>query len=92
MDQNRCRDGMDRLESKIDGLDYRVDLKLEKIEVILEAQHESLKEHMHRTSLLEKEILPIKAFQNQLIGIGKFIGVVGILSSLVATFLKIFGK
>jgi len=93
MDSNhRCGDKFDRLEEKIEGLDYRMDLKMEKIETILTSQHESLSEHMRRTSLLEQEILPIKAFQNQLIGIGKFLGAVGILSSMIATILKVFGK
>ena len=89
---HRCRDGMERLEEKIDGLDYRIDLKLDKIETILESQHESLQLHMKRTTQIEQELLPIKAQQNQLIGAIKVISLLGVIASVGSFLLKIFLK
>jgi NurA-like 5'-3' nuclease len=44
-----------RIEDKID----RISDKISSIDVTLVSQHESLKEHMRRTELLEKAVEPI---------------------------------
>jgi hypothetical protein len=46
---------LDRIETKIDKLDSRLD----SVDVTLAKQHESLKDHIRRTELLEQEIKPV---------------------------------
>ena len=47
---------LDRIESKIDDISDH----LASVDVTLKGQHITLKEHMRRTELLEKDLAPIK--------------------------------
>lgn len=49
-------DKLIRIENKID----RLDEKLGTVNVILASQHESLKDHIRRTEILEEAIIPLK--------------------------------
>ena len=62
---------LERIELKIDDSNEH----LAKIDVTLAAQHVSLKEHMRRTALIEKELQPIKKHVNMVQGALRLIGV-----------------
>lgn len=62
-----------RLENKLDKLSE----KLSSIDKTLVAQHESLKEHIRRTELLEKDMEPIKKHVIMIQGGVKFLAILG---------------
>lgn len=63
-----------RIEDKIDILTTR----LSSIDSTLAAQHESLKEHMRRTSMLEQDVAPIKKHVNMVQGIIALMAFIGV--------------
>lgn len=60
---------IDRIEDKLD----KVSDKIASIDVTLAAQHESLKEHMRRTLLLEEQLEPVKKHVSMVNGALKLI-------------------
>lgn len=68
-----------RIEEKIDKIDDSVG----RIDVTLAAQHESLKDHMRRTSLLEESIRPLEKHVNMFNGALKLIGILAMLAAIV---------
>lgn len=73
----------DNLEAKVDKLDTRldgIDIGLTKQNAILESQHESLKEHMKRSDLLEAKVLPMEKFIDRLTFSGILLGSLGSLA------------
>ena len=62
-------DRLERIESKIDKLDD----KICSVNVILAAQHESLKDHIRRTEILESAIVPLKRNDAMIVGALKLI-------------------
>jgi endonuclease III len=48
--------------------------RLNSIDNTLAAQHETLKEHIRRTELLEKTIEPLKEQSSMVVGVFKFLG------------------
>jgi hypothetical protein len=86
------RSQLDRIESKVDGLDSRLD-SVEKVQVKQEA---NLGEHMRRTVLLEEaqaatqaEIKPLTLQRARMEGALKVIGLIATGVSLVAGCIKI---
>lgn len=65
-----------RIENKID----KISDKIGSIDVTLAAQHESLKEHIRRTNLLEKDMTPIKTHVDMVHGVLKFFGFVSVMA------------
>jgi len=63
-------------------LDKIVD-KLGAIDSTLAAQHVTLQEHTRRSTLLEEDMKPIKKHVNMVEGAIKFIGLVGIIATIV---------
>jgi hypothetical protein len=53
--------------------------KLQNIDVTLAAQHETLKDHIRRTEILEVKLEPVEKHVNMVNGAIKFIGLVGII-------------
>lgn len=76
---------LNRLENKIDKLDERLD----SINITLAAQHVCLEDHIKRTALLENEVGPLKSFMNQIMGVGKFIGILSLIFSILAIIYKL---
>ena len=74
-----------RIENKIDKLDQRLD----NIDLTLARQNVSLEDHIKRTNMLEEEIKPIKALTYQIIGVGKFIGLLSLLCGIIAFVVKV---
>ena len=72
----------DRLEEKLDG----VTEKIHSIDNTLAAQHESLKEHIRRTRLLEDSIEPVKKHVAMVEGVLKFIGGASVMAAIVQLF------
>jgi len=72
-------DDINRLEVKVDKVLERVG----NIDVTLAAQHESLKDHIRRTELLEGEIEPIKKHVAMVGGAMKALGVLALLAGIV---------
>lgn len=70
-------------ELKID----RILIKIASIDSTLKAQHESLKEHMHRTELLEKRMEKAEKSTSMLSGALKALGSAGILA-LIGRFFR----
>lgn len=59
------------------------------IKVTLAAQHESLKLHMRRSDALEAQVEIIKKDANMLHGALKLIGLIGVISGIATSVLKI---
>jgi len=68
---------LERIEIKIDNITGH----LGSIDNTLTAQHVTLKEHMRRTALLEKEIAPIKKHVNMVQGA---IALITLLATIIA--------
>ncbi len=75
---------LDRIESKIDKLTDRIG----SIDVTLASQHESLKEHIRRTELLETDVAPIKRHVAMIQGVLKFIMLLSVLVGIVTALTK----
>ena len=69
---------LERIENKIDVL---VD-KMGEQNATLAAQHISLKEHIRRTDLLEKQMEPVRIHVANVQGILRFIGVLAMLAAI----------
>lgn len=74
-----------RIENKIDNLSD----KIASIDVTLAAQHESLKYHIKRTDLLEKELTPIKKHSVMFQGMLKLLVYVGIVAGIIEAIVKL---
>lgn len=73
----------DRMETKLDRISERIN----SIDVTLASQHESLREHIRRTSILEEEIKPLKNHVLMAAGAAKIIGLmVGAVGLCAAVF------
>ncbi len=72
-------DRLVRIEDKIDA----VGQKIGSIDVTLASQHESLKDHMRRTELLEQSIEPIKKHVNMVSGALKLIGLLATIGAII---------
>lgn len=57
--------------------------KLHTIDITLAAQHESLKDHMRRTELLEKDLEPVKKHVFMVNGAIKLISIIGVLAAII---------
>lgn len=76
---------LDRIENKLDAIALRVN----NVDITLAAQHESLKDHIRRTEILEEEIKPIKAHVDGLKGIIKALKIISILA-IIAEAVRLF--
>lgn len=79
-------DALKRIEDKVDKLDSRLDV----IDITLTKQGNDLSYHIKRTDILESQISPIRDSYQQLMGVVKFIGFLGLLVSIVVGLSKIF--
>lgn len=70
---------LERVEDKVDGIAKDVSA----INSTLSAQHESLKEHIRRTELLEAELKPVKRHVDMVSGAIKAITVAGAIIALI---------
>lgn len=70
---------LDRIEDKVDAISN----KLQDTNVILAAQHESLKQHMRRTQLLEEAVKPIERHVSRVEGALKLLGVLATIAAVV---------
>lgn len=69
---------LERIEKKVDDTNEH----LASIDRTLAAQHESLKDHIRRTSILEEEIKPLKEHMIMIKGVIKFMGLLTGLGAL----------
>lgn len=76
----------DKRLDKIDEKLSKIDDKLGSIDTTLAAQHVSLKEHMRRTELLEKEIRPIKTHVNMVQGAIALITILATIAGIIQIF------
>jgi len=77
---------IERIEAKVDTIQETIG----EINTTLALQHESLREHMHRTSLLEEELLPIRKTLNKAEGIIDLLLVLAAVAALVTLFMEFF--
>lgn len=78
-------DRLIRIEDKLD----KVNEHLGAIDVTLASQHESLKEHIKRTSILEEELKPIKKHTVMTQGILKFLMYISGMMALIGALIKV---
>ncbi len=71
---------LERIERKLDDSNDH----LASIDVTLAMQHESLRDHIRRTTLLEQELRPIKKHVDMVSGVLKFIVIIGVILGIVA--------
>lgn len=57
--------------------------RLNSIDKTLAAQHVSLKDHIRRTEILEKQIEPLKSSLDMIKGVFKFIALVGVIATII---------
>lgn len=65
----------------------KLDIRLGSIDSTLAAQHESLKDHIRRTEILESRIVPVEKHVVMTQGALKFIGILSLLAGIVEVFL-----
>lgn len=64
--------------------------RLGSIDSTLAAQHESLRDHMRRTEILEKAIVPVTKQMNMINGAGKLITAAGVLATILEFIHRMF--
>lgn len=69
---------LERIEVKLDDLSDH----LASIDITLGQQHVSLKEHIRRTNILEKELVPVKRHVHMVEGALKLLGVLAAIGSI----------
>lgn len=79
-------DQLNRIESKIDGLDKRIG----NLEVIAAVQHSTLEEHTSRSTKLENIVMPIKSDIDKFKGALQFIGLLGIAAGILDVIIRLF--
>lgn len=77
-----------RIEDKVD----KIIEKISSIDVTLAAQHVSLKDHIRRTEILEKEMKPVKKHAERVKITFGLIGGVSVVLGIIETVLKLLGK
>lgn len=70
---------IERIEIKLDAISD----KLGDTNVILAAQHESLKQHMRRSDALERSIEPLKKHVNRVDGALRLLGLLAAIAAIV---------
>jgi archaellum component FlaC len=70
---------IERIEAKIDDIGEHIN----DTNVILAKQHESLKDHMRRTELLEEAIKPVQKHVSMVDGAMRLIGITAALAAIV---------
>jgi len=78
----------ERIEKKVD----KIGEDIGEIKVTLAAQHESLKDHMRRTEILEGKVIPLEKHDAMAIGVIKFLGLGGAMAAIVKVILMFAGK
>lgn len=73
---------LERIEVKLDDISDH----LSSIDVTLGKQHISLKEHIRRTELLEKDVAPIKKHVSRVEGAAKLIALLSALAIILELF------
>jgi len=95
-------DKIDKIADTIEKNDKETDVRLDNIEKVLITQEMNLKEHMRRSDHLENivesmqvkreaEIAPIKKHINMVEGVFKFLGILGIVVSILGGIAKLIG-
>lgn len=77
-----------RVEDKLDSIIKDIG----SINVVLAAQHETLKEHIRRTEILEREIEPIKKHVAMVHGGMKLIGLLSVIAAIVESIVQVISK
>lgn len=77
---------LERIENKVDTIKDH----LGSMDATLQGQHISLKEHMRRTELLEKQVEPIKKHVDMMTGALKLLGVLATIAAIYEGFRMIF--
>lgn len=78
---------LERIEKKVDDLSDH----LSSIDITLAAQHVSLREHIKRTALLEKEMAPVKKHVNMVHGAIRLIMLTASIVAVIES-IKVFVK
>lgn len=65
----------------------KIDNRLDSVDTKLAVYNEQLKIHIKRTELLEQDLHPIKEHVQQVKGAGKLVGLLALLSTILATIL-----
>lgn len=90
---------LDKMEHRQELHARDSDVRLDNIEKVLIVQEQNLKEHMRRSDHLEdvvetmreKEITPMRKHINMVEGAFKFLGILGVIVSVIGGILKIVG-
>lgn len=77
-----------KIEAKID----QIHEKLSEVEKLQAIHNEILDAHHKRSTMLEEEFKPIRILVYQIVGIGKFLGIVAVSCSIAAFVMKVLGK
>ena len=77
---------LDRIENKVDSISNKLGATNE----ILAAQHESLKQHMRRSDLLEESIRPLQKHVSMMDAGFKLLGIAATMAAIVELILKLF--
>ena len=76
---------LERMESKIDSISARMN----GIDRTLVRQAMSLEEHMRRTDILEKKLVPVEKHVTMVDRVIKFLGILALLATIVELFKKV---
>ena len=80
------------MSKRIDQIEQKIDLiatRLGSIDVTLASQHESLKDHIRRTEILENKVTPIEEHVNRVSGAFKLLLYIGSAVGFIAAITEI---
>lgn len=67
----------------------RIEDKIDKIAVEQAAQHETLKEHTKRSTMLEEDMKPLRKHVAQMQGAIKLVGLLGVVAAIIEAILMV---
>lgn len=77
---------------KIDEKLDKIDSSITRIDITLAKQHESLKDHMRRTHLLEQSLKPVEKHVAMVNGALKFIGILAMIMGIIESIIMMVKK
>lgn len=81
-------ESVSNIEKKVDTLRDKVD----ELHITVVLHQVEIQEHLDRTKKIEETLEPIKEKHQQLIGIGKLVGFLGVIASIIGVVLKLLTK
>jgi hypothetical protein len=91
-DDQKINEKLDRIIENLSSIKIDMVKEIGNVNMVLAAQHESLKDHIRRTEILEQKIAPLEKHDAMGTGVIKFIGLGGAVAGMAKLAMMMFKK